>query len=148
MPFTYFLPIYCLSFISLGHTWLLALNSVLTWLISMAEIISVCCEPAATIWKLTFWHRTLSLGSKNPQSSLTNPSNLQNAKPAAAEWAELASISQTPCAGFLANDGKICKIDLQKSQSIHRFVSIKTEICKRQTVSFSFRNPLFPDCFW
>ena len=35
MPFTYFLPIfqtaYCLCFIS-GHTWLLALNSFLTWL--------------------------------------------------------------------------------------------------------------------
>ena len=97
MPFTYFLPIfqtaYCLCFIS-GHTWLLALNSFLTWLNSMVEklrssLSPVCCDRGHNLifynGKLTFWHRTLSLGSKNPQSSLTNPSNLQNAKPAAAE---------------------------------------------------------------
>ena len=48
MPFTYFLPIfqtaYCLSFIS-GHTWLLALNSFLTWIISMVEKLRSSLSP-------------------------------------------------------------------------------------------------------
>ena len=58
------------------------------WLTSWDSLSPVRCDRVHNLilhWKLTFWHPGSLFRLPNPRSSLTNPSNLQNAEPAAAE---------------------------------------------------------------
>ena len=96
----------------------------------------------ATIWYLTEHNfdtsQALSLAIKNLSSSLMNPS-IQFAKCKTGSWTgvcRLASISQTPGASFLSNDGKICKIDKNPNLFI--------DLCQSKLKFSNVKQFLFP----
>ena len=121
------------------------------WLRSWDHLCLLCCDRGHNLifhhWKLTFWHRTLSLGSKNPQSSLTNPSNLQMqnrqqlSSRTGPSWAHQSA--RRPAQAFYPMMGKfaklICKnpnlfIDL--CQSKRKFANVKQFLSPLEILCF------------